>query len=282
MKSESKSLTNFKLEDVQKIELEILLEFDRICKKHGLSYQLFAGTLLGAIRHKGFIPWDDDIDVCMQRSEYNKLLDIVDQELKADYFFQTVKTDKNYLNLFAKIRKNNTLFMERSVSQLDMHHGVYIDIFPFDNIEPESMSGRFHIWSIQKMDALFKYRLKARHQVNKFGLKKVLGKLKYLIVIYFPIPKSKIEKKVLKYMQKYNHKETMYVADLSNPSKKSLESFVRKRKSLNESIDAKFEGQIFKIPKDYDEILTRAYGDYMKLPIEKERVSHHDIIKIKL
>jgi lipopolysaccharide cholinephosphotransferase len=82
------------LRDVQKVQLEILLEFDRICRKHGLKYLLFAGTLLGAVRHKGFIPWDDDIDVCMLRGDYERFLTVCKDELSAELFLQTTDTDR--------------------------------------------------------------------------------------------------------------------------------------------------------------------------------------------
>ena len=131
------------LRDVQKVQLEILLEFDRICRKHGLKYLLFAGTLLGAVRHKGFIPWDDDIDVCMLRGDYERFLTVCKDELSAELFLQTTDTDREYPLQFAKLRKNNTRFVEKSMSDLKIHHGVFIDIFPLDNVMPHSFIGRF-------------------------------------------------------------------------------------------------------------------------------------------
>lgn len=153
------SILGVDIKDVQRLELEILLEFDRICKKHGMKYQLYAGTLIGAIRHEGFIPWDDDIDVCMLRSEYDKFLSWVEIELNNKYFFQTYKTDLNYINKFAKIRRNGTLFVEKSVKDLEIHHGVYIDIFALDNIELKTLKGKWQILVIRVLDSFFKYRL---------------------------------------------------------------------------------------------------------------------------
>lgn len=97
-----------KLREIQLVQLQILTEFDRICKKNDINYQLFAGTLLGAVRHKGFIPWDDDVDVCMLRSEYDRFLEIAQQELDPDYFVQNTYTDPEYYNIFTRIRKNGT------------------------------------------------------------------------------------------------------------------------------------------------------------------------------
>ena len=107
-----------KLREIQLVQLQILTEFDRICKKNDINYQLFAGTLLGAVRHKGFIPWDDDVDVCMLRSEYDRFLEIAQQELDPDYFVQNTYTDPEYYNIFTRIRKNGTVPHLHDVQQL--------------------------------------------------------------------------------------------------------------------------------------------------------------------
>ncbi len=276
----SDSILGIDIKKIQNIELEILLEFDRICKKYDIEYQLFAGTLLGAIRHRGFIPWDDDIDVCMLRSEYNRFLSVVDEELSYEYFFQSYETDPNYMNKFPKIRKNGTLFMEKLVRDLDMHHGFYIDIFPFDNIEIDTIRGRHQIWSLRSIDSLFKYRLKERYQKLEPGFERNKAKFKYDLIRLLPISKSRIENWILKIMTKLNHKETEYIADLANPSAGVLENFMMRRKTIEDSIEWEFEGYKFPVPRAYDEVLTRAYGDYMTPPDLK--VSHHDIVQIDL
>jgi len=107
------------LRDIQLTQLEILLEFDRICKKHRIQYHLFAGTLLGAVRHKGFIPWDDDIDVCMLRSEYDRFLSVYTTELADAYFLQNSYTDPSYYNIFSRIRKNGTFFDQPTYTEFN-------------------------------------------------------------------------------------------------------------------------------------------------------------------
>lgn len=278
----SDSILGIDIKEVQRIELEILLEFDRICRVYDINYQLFAGTLIGAIRHNGFIPWDDDIDVCMLRSEYNRFLSIVEHELSREYFFQTYETDENYMNKFAKIRKNGTIFMEKLVKGLEMHHGIYIDIFAFDNIDLNSFKGKYQIWLLRTIDSFFKYRLKTRYENLENGFEKTKAKFKYNLIKILPISKVKIENWVLNIMIKFNHEKTKYVADLANPSHGVLEEFMMRRETLEDSIDWDFEGYQFPVPRAYDEVLTRAYGDYMQPPDECDRVSHHDIIKIDL
>ena len=276
----SDSVLDIDLKNIHRIELDILLEFDRICKKHDIKYQLFAGTLIGAIRHKGFIPWDDDIDVCMLRSEYNRFESVVDNELSSEYFFQTYETDPNYMNRFAKIRKNGTVFMENLVKELDIHHGLYIDIFAFDSIELNSLQGKYQIWLLRTINSFLKHRLKIRHETLNQGFERTKAKFKHDLIKIMPISKLRIENWLLNIMIKFNHKKTEYVADLANPSTGDFEKFMMRRETIEDSIDWDFEGCKFPVPRAYDEVLTRAYGDYMKLPDIDKRVSHHNIVEI--
>ncbi len=278
----SDSILGIDIKKIQKIELDILLEFHKICKKHDIKYQLFAGTLIGAVRHKGFIPWDDDIDVCMLRSEYNRFLAVVEDELSSEYFFQTYETDPNYINKFAKIRKNGTMFMEKLVKGVDMHHGLYIDIFAMDNVQLDTLKGKHQIWMLRTIDSIFKYRVKARHETLNPGSERSKAKFKYNIMKILPISKARIEKYVLNIITKFNHEPTEYVADLANPAEGVLEKFMMRRETIEDSIELEFEGYKFPCPKAYDEVLTRAYGNYMHQPEVENRVSHHNIVKIDL
>lgn len=243
---------------IQEIELDILLEFDRICKKHGLKYQLYSGTLIGAVRHEGFIPWDDDIDVAMPRADYDKFIELKD-ELADDYFFQSYETDPQYINRFGKIRKNGTVFMEKLVQELDMHHGIYIDVFPFDNIKPHSFSGKLQILILRKLDSFFKYRLKER-QSSLSGFKKTSAKFKYKLIKILPISKLALDRWLEKVMRRFNDEQTEYMADLTNPSPEVLEAFMMRREDLEDTIKGRFEGHDFPIPRNYHELLSRVFG----------------------
>ncbi len=146
-------LTDMQLRTIQQIETDVLCEVDRICKKHQIKYVLGFGTLIGAVRHQGFIPWDDDVDICMMRKDYERFKDICKTELNPKYFYQSKDTDPEYYHLFDKIRVNGTVFKEDLIAEHDIHHGVYIDIYAFffvsiivlqsNNFVVSSISGLF-------------------------------------------------------------------------------------------------------------------------------------------
>ena len=131
-------IDSIKLENLKRAELEIFKHFVLCCEKLGVTYFLMDGSLLGAVRHKGFIPWDDDIDVGMMRKDYEILIAKAQTLLPEYLFLQTYKTDKGVMNNFAKIRDSRTTFIETSQKEQQINHGVYIDIFPLDGF-PEDL-----------------------------------------------------------------------------------------------------------------------------------------------
>ncbi len=273
--------TNIKIRDVQKIELEILLEFDRICKKNNITYQLFAGTLLGAIRHKGFIPWDDDIDVCMLRKDYEKFIDCCKKDLDSKYFLQDRNSDKNTILQFAKIRKNNTIFINHMEKDSGMHHGIYIDIFPLDNVKLNSLFGLLQpkLFNMLYMVSISRLENRAKNTKNLFN-KVVRLAFYYLFKL---IPKSLIDKPMQSILRIYENVETKYVNHLTNgASKERLKKYLREKESFYNIMEAEFEGHLFPIPMDYHDVLTKNYGDYMKLPPEEKRHPHHGIFEVKI
>ena len=129
---------------LKQIQTNMLKEFIEICENNKLQYFVIYGTLLGTIRHKGFIPWDDDIDVIMARNYYETFMKIGQKSLSEHLFLQNHITDKNYLCNFAKIRNNETTFIEIATQNIDINHGVYIDIFPLDGLAKNKLVRTIH------------------------------------------------------------------------------------------------------------------------------------------
>ena len=123
-------LSDSELQEIHKDLLELLKAFKNVCDKEGIWYTLAFGTVLGAVRHKGFIPWDDDIDIGMTRDNYEKFIKIANTKLSEEFFLQTMETEEETPFYFAKVRKNKTKFIEKYVKDINMNHGIFIDIFP--------------------------------------------------------------------------------------------------------------------------------------------------------
>lgn len=264
---------------VQEVELEMLVAFDEICKKHDLPYQLYGGTLLGAIRHQGFIPWDDDIDVCMLRKDYEVFINVASKELNSTYFLQTYKTDENFFNSYAKIRKNKTLLVEDDTADIDMHKGIFIDVFPLDNVKYKSWQGELQRKTIFYLQVINQTKLKKTCYKEKNVIKKnIMLFFHYLLKI---LPNHFIDKIIDKLSIIYNGKETQYMSDFGTSSHSVMyHNFIIDRDEFDDSIPGNFESHSFPIPRNFDSILTRNYGDYMSLPPEDKRISHHGITQI--
>ena len=264
------------LKSVQKIELGILIEFDRVCRNHNLCYFLDSGTALGAVRHKGFIPWDDDIDVGMPRPDYDRFMEIGMEELGKEFFLQNLQTDPKIPFPYAKIRKNGTEFVEWNKRNIDMHHGIYIDIFPYDRL-PESGIDEYMNYCRELNKKLFKRRIPDRVGLPQSDLKWKIGaaarRLQYLAM------QLTSEKKLL---EKLDRDYTKY-ENLGFASGKSTCHSVSTRVAYsNDTLfppkEIEFEGHSFYAPRDMDTYLTEMYGDYMQLPPVENRIGHRPFI----
>lgn len=252
---------NNNLEKLHLVQVEILDEIVRICDKHNLTYFLVYGTLLGAVRHGYFIPWDDDLDIGMPRKDYDKFIEIAKTELNDKYYLQDISTDDKYWQNFLKIRKNNTLFDETMLENIETHKGIFVDIFPFDNLKSDGFF--FNIkWSILKN--LFNFCLYYRgiykkEYVNHFNFCKIFSIFKMKNILKF----------CYKYMKSSENKETKYFAEFASEEK----VFYNKEWILPVK-EIKFGDKIYNCPNNNDMFLKTLYGDYMKLPPVEKRVTH--------
>ncbi len=276
--SELKNLSKRKaefLKGLHECELNILKEVTRVCKKLNIKYYLDGGTMLGAIRHQGFIPWDDDIDVFMLREDYERFLIEAPKHLNKKYFLQTYNSDKNYLNSFAKMRNSETTFIEKTVKKVNSNHGVYIDIFVYDNYNP--------VLSVNNtiLNLLLKwYNLKLyKYYCVSTRKRKIKSAISKTLFFYFKsITKQLIKKD--KIIQYYKNKPCKYVRSYS--STYSLERAIFKKEWLGKGKLVKFEDIEAYVPENYDMWLKTIYGDYMKLPPKEKRKPHHDCEMIDL
>ena len=259
---------------LQEHQLKIALEIDRICRENNINYLMDAGTLLGAVRHKGFIPWDDDLDICMLREDYDKFAEIAKTELDSKYFYQDVNTDKNYGLCFAKIRENNTIFREEMAKNVHAHEGIFVDIFPIDNISDNISTAKF----VFKVSLFLRMLLLAKSKYildNSTISKKIeIFILKALSII---IPRKFIIYLMKKVQSKYKNKDTKMVTSFGTSY---FNKNVMNKKWYSEGKEYIFEGKKLFGTKHYDEFLSFLYGDYMTPPPEGKRENRHGIIEI--
>ena len=262
------------LREVQLVQLEILKDVDRICRKHNIKYYLIGGTLLGAIRHKGFIPGDDDLDIAMFRKDYDKFIEIYSKEKNKSYFIQNHKTEKNYWMFITKIRKNNTIFEDNVSINTNSHSGVYIDIFPLDNIpEYDSVIQKMQYGIIRGLSAVSLYKNNYRSFNNK--------KIKFICQMLSVLPYKVINFVGDCIVKLYNNNETEYVTSwLSNYGYNKQR--MHKYDIYGEGVEVEFEGAKFLAPNNFHLYLTKLFGNYMELPPEEERGNRHIRLNVKL
>lgn len=251
-----------KMNELKQIELEIFKSFIRVCEKLNVKYYLLGGTLLGAVRHKGFIPWDDDIDVGMFREDYEKFVSEAQQYLPSNLFVQTYLTDEEYPQVFAKIRNTNTAFIETSVASLKMNHGIFMDIFPLDGYSKKADS-----WIRQTKIKLIGYRISCGWNIDNISLKAKVLRIVSKIV-YPDLKKAKKSKdQIYKSIQKTDK--------IANYSGMWGRKEIVPSEWYGEGTELIFEGLKVNAPTEYDKWLTQVYGDYMTMPPVEKRVTHH-------
>ena len=257
------------LKHLQSLELMILKDFIKICEENDLTYYMYAGSLLGAIRHNGFIPWDDDLDVIMFRDDFEKFKKIFNSP-NDKYKLLSIETEKDYFHLLSKLMLNNTKFEEKWVNQVDFNIGINIDIFVLDDLSDNKLKRSFQL---KKSFLYNKLLIMSKIKLDDLPfITKVITHVGYHILNLFRIKPSTINKKCLSFLKKYKNPNAEYVFDISANANEYPQIF---RKSDFESIKRiKFEDIEVNVPANYDYILKSLYGDYMQLPPKQDRYNH--------
>lgn len=253
------------LRAIQLIQLEMLTEVDRICRKCGIRYNIIAGTLLGAVRHGGYIPWDDDADVAMLRPEYQKFCAAVKTELDTSrFYFQDHRQTEGYRWGYGKLRRKGTLFVREHQEHMPYKQGVFIDIFPLDGV-PDNYLLRsmknFECFCVRKI------------LWSKVGQIEASGCMKrWCFRMLAKIPERAVWQYYHRMVVSANRRKTNMVRILMFPTPNREWGYYRCW--YVNSADIEFEGKKFSGIKDYDSYLHFKFGDYMTLPPVKQRKTH--------
>lgn len=262
------------MKEIQKGALNILVRIDEICRKENLNYYLAYGTLIGAIRHKGFIPWDDDIDIMMPRDDYDRLVNyFIDnkEELKP---FEIINPQTNDNCPYTISRISDSRYKLVVDNEDDYGIGLFVDVYPLDGVgnsveeytrlkkESSRYASMCFISTRQKVKREnTKSKLKMLIKCPAFLLARILGKKFFMNHLY-------------KMAESCDYENSTYIGCIIWASDDGLRGIFPKE-WFNETVDVEFEGKCFKAPKEFDKVLTHGYGKYMELPPEKDRIAHH-------
>lgn len=253
---------------VQLTQLDIIKKIDVVCKKHKIKYYLCAGSVLGAVRHNGFIPWDDDLDIMLPRNEYSKLLNILNTELPKEYWLQSYSTDEHYWQPFAKVRKLGTVYKEKGMEEFeDSRCGIWIDIFPMDYA---GAKGSFQL----KLKRYWVKMISFTLRVREFHLKNNSFSRRYvpsiMLLRCFP---STFLKKLQENIMFGNRQKAINYVNLASTYEIEKETYPIEWFECE--IIYPFETERLPVPKEYNNYLKQLYGDYMQLPPMEKRVGHN-------
>ncbi len=251
---------------LQQKEFEILCEFIKVCEKLSLTYYLVCGSALGAAKYKGFIPWDDDIDVAMPRNDYNIFIKEAQVLLPENLFVQNSETDKNFPKMYTKLRNSETTFIEKTVAKIHMNHGIFIDVFPLDGYPNKNFERK-------KLEFFKRYYESLYLSVTDFP-RSSKTKLIHGIFGAFRLNKNmeKITRKYTKLVSKYQTSHSLIWCNHGNWQGKLEYAPVQQ---YGKGTEACFEGVNVMIPEKYDEYLTQKYGNWKADLPEEQKKGHH-------
>lgn len=250
------------------ILIDLLVEFDRVCRKHSLRYWLSFGGLLGVVRHQGFIPWDDDLDVCMPREDYEKLKNLK-FEFYTPYYLQIPFEDNEYIFSWIKLRNSNTTALSNTCRYLNFNQGCFLDVFPLDDCDINDVESNYS----QIKELLITNGTTIRRTLPNPSSEDLQRFQKY----HYENPRIVFEK--IESIATKHNSENCDLCIVAVCTMYNWDKFTFEKKDLEELIDVDFYGHQIKIPKNYDIILKRTYNDYLLYPpIETRGLRHSDII----
>lgn len=258
------------LKHLHSLELKILKEFIKICEENDLTYYMYAGSLLGTIRHQGFIPWDDDLDVVMFRDDFEKFKEIFIANPHDKIKLLSCETEEDYFHLLSKLTLKDTLFEEKWVSQVNFHIGVNIDVFVLDDLSDNNFKRNYQL---KKSFLYNKLLIMSKIKLDDLPfLSKLITHTGYHILNLLGIKPRWLNKRCLNFLKKYKNPNCEFVFDISATAEEYPQIF--NKNGFKKVKKAKFEDIEVNVPANYDEILTSLYGDYMQLPPEEDRYNH--------
>ena len=267
---------NYELKELHSALLILLKKFDAVCQENGIKYSVGYGTMLGAIRHRGFIPWDDDVDVIISRKEYEKLIMLPKEVYGTDFFFQTVDTDLGYPYNTSRLRLNNSAMTYEKWVKAKFHQGIYIDIIVYDNIPNFKLT---ELWQKLQIIILTPCRFAMNKDIFFSGGKNIpiaFKKITYMLIKKLPL--KKLYRLEVKIEKKYSNMKVDRIGFLGEGNlflKKWYPAKPVRAKTMTEFYYVEFEDTKLMCSKYYDELLRQWYGDYMALPPREERTIYH-------
>jgi len=254
------------VDETKLIMVRILESIDKCCRENNIKYSLCWGTMIGAVRHHGFIPWDDDIDIMMPREDYNRFLKVYND---SRYGVYSPRNNKNCVQIITKIYdKRTSVYFHNHPKSI---FGIWISIFPYDNVPDENLNK----WKLKRTFWMSLYHFKtARFLTTDSFLMRTTKALTKAIV--FPFSSFWLYEKLEKCLTEFNDIQTKRVCIWTGVGRTKTTFIIFNKEWFDECMDIDFENQKTRIIKGYDQFLRFRYGDYMKFPPEQERIPKHN------
>lgn len=268
-------LSEEQLEQLHAVHLELYGQLRRVCAKHSIRYFAMYGTLLGAIRHQGFIPWDDDLDLGMLRQDYDRFCAVVQDEIGEEYTFQTCDTDPHYASPLGKLRKHGTVFGEEAVGSAGQHEGIFIDVFPLDvrpAREPQRMAQHVGVYVLVRLLMIKGGYVIGRGRPGRRPIRFLAG------LVSRCIPRSVLVRMLDREMRRYDDRPTPQVISAAGPYGAERETV--EASWVDDLVAVPFEDSTIPVFRAADAYLRRVYGDYLTPPPPGQRSGHHRLVAL--